>query len=292
MKLSTQFRHIRKGVLLFFVLTLLAGYSVHDAISHYTGMAFYAIPTAGCNYGASFTQSCHGASSNTTVIHIFTPDKIYAGTTDTFRISVSNPDSRDVAAGFDLDVNDTPGTANVTSLTAIPGTNTYVTTDTFFYDLSSLTQSAPQSFNGTDSAVWSFLVTVPDTPGTYQIYAAGNAVDGDSATADTEDHWNIIVDSFTVLPAPSIVTPSASGNVFQAYPNPATNEIFVNDGTLTDVGSYSLTDAAGRVVTSGNQIKIDGRHSIDVSKIAAGAYILNVQTRSGLSYTRSVVIRR
>ena len=287
MKLSTYFRHIRKGALLLFVLTLLAGYSVHDALSHYTGEDVPGTAEqGGCNAGGFI--SCHGSlADSTTVIRLFTPAKIIAGQTYKLTISVSNPNPEDVAAGFDVDI-DTPAI-----LDTVPGMNTFVTLpDTFNNTVEwSIAHSMPQVFKG-DSAVWSFLYTARPTPGVDTFYVAGNAVNGDSAVASDSDRWNDVVFYITVLPAPNIVTPSASGNVFQAYPNPATNEIFVNDGAAADVGSYTLTDAAGRVVVSGNQISLDGRHSIDVSGIAAGAYILNVQTRNGPSWVRRIVIQR
>ena len=163
----------------------------------------------------------------------------------------------------------------------------------FQYEAYDITHLKPQSFAPhTDSAVWSMLYTARPTAGIDTIYAAGNAVNGDSASPDITDHWDSAILYITVLPAPSIVTPSASGNVFQAYPNPASNQFFVNDGNAADVGSYTLTDAAGRVVTSGSEIPLDGKHRVDVSRIAAGAYMLHVQTWSGLSFTRSMVIQR
>ena len=107
MKLSTHFRHIRKGALLLFVLTLLAGYSVHDALSHYTGEDVPGTAQqGGCNVGGAV--SCHGSpAESTTGIHLFTPAKIIAGQTYKLTISVSNPNPEDVAAGFDVDI-DTP----------------------------------------------------------------------------------------------------------------------------------------------------------------------------------------
>jgi Secretion system C-terminal sorting domain len=289
MKLSTHFRQIRKGVLLFFVLTLLGGYCVHDALSHYTGGALVA---GYAELGSCGGPSCHGFSADpTTTIHLFTPAQIIAGQTYTLTLSVSNPNPEDVAAGFDVDINP-PAT-----LAAIPGTNTILTLpDSFAYPVVwSVSHSIPQSFNvngaNSDSAVWTFQYTARPTAGIDTIYLAGNAVNGDSANANDSDRWNAIVTYITVLPPQSIVTPASSGNLLQVYPNPASNEMFINDGNPNDAGSYTLTDAAGRVVLSGGQIPLDGRHSVDISRIAAGAYILNVQPRMGQAITRSIAIQ-
>ena len=280
------FRRFRKSLFVILPLALLAGYSVHDALSHYTGgvlVAGYALPGIGCGAGVG----CHDPfPDTTTVIHLSVPAQIIAGNTYTLQVSVSNPDPLDSSAGFDIDI-DTPATFDT-----IPGMNTILTFSPFTQagNLWSISHSVPQQFKG-DSAVWSFQYTARPTAGIDTLYLAGNAVDNDSATADSQDHWNQIV-AYINVQAASSVAPAPSINSFQAYPNPATNAIFVNDGNPSDAGSYTLTDAAGRVVLNGNQIPLDGKHSIDVSRIAAGAYMLNVRSRNGQSFSRSIVIQR
>jgi hypothetical protein len=284
------FRRIRKSFFLFLPLALLAGYSVHDAFSHYTGADVPGDAELGsCALGNPLP--CHaGPASSSTVIHLFTPSQILAGHTYIFRISVASLDTADHAAGFDVDV-DTPVT-----LDTIPGVNTFSTAP--FPGISdewSITHSVPQLFsaNGvnSDSAVWSFLYTAPDSPGVYPIYLAGNAVNGDSATADTEDHWNVAVQNITVL-ASDMVSPSSQSISVQVFPNPASNELFINDGSAAVDGAYTITDPAGRVMLYGRQLPLDGAHSIDISHLAAGAYLLSVQPRMGPSFSRCIVIRR
>ncbi len=290
MKRSTLFRHIRKGVFLFFALALIAGYSVHDVLSHYTGgaeIAEYPKLAQGCGQGLQ----CHGLNPDTsTHLHLFVPAKIYAGSTDTLRLSVSNSNKEDIEAGFDIDV-DTPA-----MFQAIPGTNTVVTVDTFFYFIWSIGHNKPQLFsaNGpkSDSAVWTFLYTPRSTAGMDTLYVAGNAVNGDSAYANDSDRWFDDTVFIKVLPALNSVAPSSPASSVQIYPNPASNEIFVNDGIPADAGTYTLTDPAGRVVLSGHPIPLDGNHSIDLSSVNAGAYILNVQPRNGQSFSRKIVVQR
>jgi hypothetical protein len=295
MKFPNLFRRIRKSLFVFLPLALLAGYAVHDALSHYRGLAFCAVPIQpqpGCSTGASPSDPCHGTTtSSSTVIHIFTPAQIFAGSTDTFRISVSNGAPIDVAAGFDIDV-DTPA-----MLDTVPGMHTFLTAALGFGPFgnwSDITQTKPQTWvGGSDSAVWTFLYTARPTAGFDTIYIDGIAVDGDSASsAPATDHWNQIDTIITVLPAPNIVTPSSSGNLLQVYPNPAANVLFINDGIPTDVGTYTVTDAAGRVVLRGRQIPLDGRQSIDISDIAAGAYVISIQPRMGQAITRRIAIQR
>jgi Secretion system C-terminal sorting domain len=279
------FRRIRKAFFLFLPLALLAGYSVHNAFSHYTGVDVPGDAELGsCALGNP--PPCHGATpSSSTLLHLFTPAQIFAGQTYRFQISVLNSDPMDIAAGFDVDV-DTPA-----MLDTIAGMNTFQTTPAQSLSTEfSITHSMPQTFKG-DSAVWSFLYTAPDSAGIYPIYLAGNAVDGDSATPDTSDHWNVAVQNITVLSSDG-VAPTSSPSALQIYPNPASNELFINDGILADEGSYTLTDPAGRVVLFGHQIPLGGNHSIDVSTLSAGAYILSVQPRNGQSFSRSIVIQR
>jgi hypothetical protein len=289
------FRRIRKSLFVVLPLALLAGYAVHDALSHYRGVAYCAVPLQqdpGCNATATPTDACHGAvPSPVTVIHVLMPDTIYAGNTYIVRISVANPDPIDVAAGFDVDI-DSPA-----MLDTVAGMITFLS-DSLppFLSWWDIHHTAPQSFtmNGpnSDSAVWSIQYTARPTPGFDTFYVDGNAVDGDSASPSIHDHWDSLTQIVTVLPAPSIVTPALSSNVLQVYPNPASNEIFINDGIPTYVGTYTLTDASGRVVLYGRQFPLDGSRSIDISSIAAGAYFLNVQPRMGRTFTRSVAIHR
>ncbi len=293
--LPNLFRHIRKSLFVFLPLALLAGYEINDALSHWRGVAYCAVPlqqTPGCNATATPSDGCHGPNpSSSTVIHLFLPDTIYAGNTYLLRISVSTRSPQDVAAGFDVDI-DSPA-----MLDTVPGFHTLLS-DSLppFLSYWDIHHTQPQSFtvNGTnsDSAIWSMLYTARPTAGFDTFYVDGNAVDGDSATADLADHWDSLTKIVTVLPAPSIVAPALSSNILLVYPNPASNEIFINDGILSDVGTYTLTDAAGRVVCYGRQIPLDGTRSLDISNIAAGAYVLSVQPRTGQTFSRSIAIDR
>ncbi len=286
------FRRIRKSLFVILPLALLAGYAVHDAYSHYDGVltAGYAAIPGGCGAGAPGT--CHGPEADaTTLIHLYTPSTIIAGNTYTLTFSVANPNPQDVAAGFDIDV-DTPA-----SLGMIPGTNTVISNpDTLFgTGLWSISHSIPQQFNvngaNSDSAVWSFQYTARPTAGVDILYLAGNAVNGDSAIAGDSDRWNQSVAYITVQAASSVAQTS-SASALQVYPNPASNELFINDGIPADEGSYTLTDAAGRVVLFGHHISLDGNHNIDVSTIGTGTYILSVQPRNGSSFSKSIVIQK
>jgi hypothetical protein len=289
MHYSILFRRISKSLFVFITLALLGGYAVHDAVSRYNGgllIAGYA-ELGGCGVGSQ----CHSAfADTTTVIHLYMPAKIFAGKTYQFTVSVSNTNPEDVAAGFDVDV-DTP-----VVLDTIAGMNTIaISPDTSFSTEWSITHSIPQWFyvNGanSDSAVWSFLYTAPSVPGTYPIYVAGNAVNGDSALANDSDRWNDITVNITVL-APDGVAPASPVSSVQVYPNPASNELFINDGIPSDVGSYALTDPAGRIVLSGRETPLDGNHSVDISSVSMGAYILSIETRDGHSFVRRIVVQR
>jgi hypothetical protein len=286
MNLSKLLRRTRKSFFVLLPLVLLAGYCVHDAASHYTGAAVQGTAElGGCDVGGTFTSPCHGGSSSSTIIHLLTPAEILAGHTYTIRVSVSNPSNPlDVAAGFDLDVN-APA-----MLDTVPGMHTQLT-HSFFFDDDAITHTQPQAFSG-DSAVWSLKYTARPTPGIDTIYIAANAVvAGDSANPDAGDRWDSITAYITVLPF-SGVAPATSQNAIQVYPNPASDVLFIDDAKPADVGSYTLTDPAGRVVRYGHELTLDGKHSVDISGTAAGAYILSVQTRSGQTFTRRVAVER
>ncbi len=279
------FRRVRKSLFVFLPLALVGGYSVHNAFSHYTGVDVPGDAELG-SCGLGNPVPCHSLTpSSSTVIHLYTPSQILAVHTYTFTISVSNSDTADQAAGFDVDV-DTPAV-----LDTLGGMNTFVTAPLSGVSTEwSITHSMPQEFTG-DSAVWSFSYTAPDSAGSYPIYLAGNAVNGDSATPDTEDHWNAITVNINVQAASGVAFPSPASSI-QVFPSPAVNDLFIDDGIPEDVGTYMLTDPAGRVVMNGRRIPLDGNHNVDLSSIAAGAYILSVQPRMGQSFSRRIVIQR
>ncbi len=210
MKFSIPFRTIRKSIFVLVTLALVGGYAVHDALSHYTGedVAGTASSFSGCG-----GPSCHAPfPDTTTVIHLFMPAKIVAGQTYTFMISVSNPDPNDVAAGFDVDAFSPIGLDTIANLHtgSVPPFEDFLP--------GSITHTMPQLFkaNGanSDSAVWSFLYTASPTPGIDTLYLAGNAVNGDSANADTADHWNRSV-AYLTEHAPSGVASATAASSIQ-----------------------------------------------------------------------------
>src|SRR5665213_4075591 len=185
MKFLSFFYRARKSVLLILPFLLLGSYALHEASARSAGITGQS--GIGCGgYG------CHGTQSTATVISISTDaTQIVAGQTYIFRLSVANPAEH--AAGCDISA-DNGATLRTDS------TGLYVD-----YSDGELTHRMPNPFANAsgkagDSAVWLFKYIAPTKVGTAHIYVAVNAVNDDTY-ADAGDHWNLAVDTLTVVVA-------------------------------------------------------------------------------------------
>lgn len=276
MKLSMPFRHIRKSLLLFIPLGLLAGYATHEAVAHYSGIIGYS--QIGCS-----GPSCHGFQSTNTVVSLYTnATQIEAGQTYVFKFSVANSLStpKEVAAG--CDISDSGGTLAVdgsgSGLVAAGG---------------ELTHNEPRDFTG-DSAVWQFKYTAPKTPGIAHIYAVGNAVIN-NALEDMNsqfDHWNGDTLTLYIVPLNGVNPVSnTSSNAITVYPNPSHGLATLSSEGLSGPAQIQVSDAAGRTVL--NETVIVGNETpLDFSSLPNGSYFMQVQPRNGQPFTRSIIIQK
>ena len=77
----------------------------------------------------------------------------------------------------------------------------------------------------------------------------------------------------------------------RTYPVPATTDITVMVGGSSAELSYSVLDAAGRIVASGSDRPADDRIRIDVSGLANGEYQLRLRQDDAIRYARVCVAR-
>ncbi|WP_304343135.1 reprolysin-like metallopeptidase [Chryseobacterium koreense] len=73
------------------------------------------------------------------------------------------------------------------------------------------------------------------------------------------------------------------------YPNPAANEVNVMLKNKSESASYSIYDHSGRIVAKGN-ISAEGK--INVSNLANGNYILNIELKNGEKITDKLMIKK
>jgi len=270
MKLLPVFRRTRIGVLLTLPLLLLGSYAIHEAGASSGGV--YKDSQSGCGgYG------CHGLKSSATVISISTSsNSIQAGQTYIFRLSVAN--STEAAAGCDISVDSG-------AKLAVDSTGLYLSYG------GELTHRTPRYFGYTDSAVWLFKYKAPSKPGVAHIYVAGNAVNG-NGTNDAGDHWNLAVDTLTVVAAAS-VTPKANPPVdVRIFPNPSTTgHLTLATSGISGPAQVTVSDAAGRIVL-GESMMLGTESPLDLSALPNGTYFVSLRTKDGPSFVRSIVIAR
>lgn len=76
---------------------------------------------------------------------------------------------------------------------------------------------------------------------------------------------------------------------FEIYPNPARNEVFVKLSAANNSGTYSLSDASGRLLKKG---RLDAETRIDVNSVKSGVYFITVNLADGTAKTEKVIIRK
>ncbi|MEZ5108373.1 MAG: GEVED domain-containing protein [Bacteroidia bacterium] len=82
-----------------------------------------------------------------------------------------------------------------------------------------------------------------------------------------------------------------SASALNVYPNPTAGMLNVEYTTEKGTAQVTVLDLSGRVVMTQTQPSVEGKNTmqLDLSKVAKGAYMLNVQTQSGNNQVRIVV---
>ncbi|MBV6453925.1 MAG: hypothetical protein FNNCIFGK_01162 [Bacteroidia bacterium] len=82
-----------------------------------------------------------------------------------------------------------------------------------------------------------------------------------------------------------------SASVLNVYPNPTAGMLNVEYTTEKGTAQVTVLDLSGRVVMTQTQPSVEGKNTmqLDLSRVAKGAYMLNVQTQSGNNQVRIVV---
>ena len=82
-----------------------------------------------------------------------------------------------------------------------------------------------------------------------------------------------------------------SASALNVYPNPTAGMLNVEYTTDKGTAQVTVLDLSGRVVMTQTQPSVEGKNTmqLDLSRVAKGAYMLNVQTQSGNNQVRIVV---
>lgn len=95
--------------------------------------------------------------------------------------------------------------------------------------------------------------------------------------------------SATFKNATSSIDPVAANVSMKLQPNPATNNVQLSISGVNGMVNYSLLDMSGRVISSA-RINAESVNSIDVSKLAKGAYFVRI-TNDKFSKVEKLIVR-
>lgn len=74
------------------------------------------------------------------------------------------------------------------------------------------------------------------------------------------------------------------------YPNPASSTLFVEfDGEFQGQVAFKVMDMTGKLVSVENVEAFNGQHSLNVSNLAKGMYVLNIESKQGRAIRKFIV---
>lgn len=226
---------------------------------------------SGCHTG--FTDNSQGGSVTITSSNL-TNWEYVPGTT--YNLTVTVAETGISTWGFAAEVLKSNGD-NAGTLTAGSGSH-ILTANVGGFSRRAVTQTAAGS--GANSKTYNFTWTAPATDvGAVTIYAVGNAANGNDAR--TGDH---------IYTATQVVNPATSSGIAEAnplkmdvnvYPNPATDLLNL-DYALPISGRVkaSIYTTDGRLVRNvfeSNQATGFNHKTVDISDLASGLYLINVE---------------
>ena len=235
---------------------VLGGYASYEATANPGGVI--GVSKTGCGGGGCHAQS---ASAATTVTIATQATQIVAGQTYSFSITIANASEN--AGGCDISVQ--KGKLALSTDLGLQLAN------------KELTQRGARSF-ASGSCSFTFKYTAPATAGTDNIFAAGNAVNGNGQN-DLNDHWNLTTYPITVVaagPTPTLSVPTslAFGSTPVGTPvtktltiqNTGTASLTINKYRLTGTSDFRFMDTATHTVANGSS----GNITIQYTPSAAG----------------------
>jgi len=238
--------------------------------------------------GEATCANCHGGGAGITTVSInatpqFTNNQFLPGQTYTISIDVTNASFSKFGFGCEI----------LNSSNANAGTIQNAGTGVGFAFAGAkknAIHTSPKS--GTGTANFTFEWTAP-TSGTATIYAAGNAVNGNSSdTGDKPGNTNQVLTAFgTAIPDNSINHVN-----FQLFPNPSAEAFTVQyELSLTSMVNITITDLNGKEIkTIVNENQENGIHEIKGSlptEIANGIYLLKFSVNGNIAAQRMLVKR-
>jgi len=160
----------------------------------------------------------------------------------------------------------------------------------------------------TPGEIYPVNIELPFTTYTWQaghkikIYVSGNHADrfdvnlqdggpmytgGTGNTANITIHHDATNQSKITFPGtnPTLAVTDETQESIEVYPNPAENELFINNSQ--EFKFYSIIDLSGRIVQSG---QLNGS-AIDVSSLSPSMYSISVINKDGDSYIQKFVIK-
>lgn len=116
-----------------------------------------------------------------------------------------------------------------------------------------------------------------NSAGIYTVFVKVTNNCGDNTYSDVINFW------------PTDISIKQNDSIAHIYPNPATDVIHINWGSLSaGMAIFSITDISGKKVYR-SEVKMDANAAINISNIRPGFYFLNVQTESGINTQKLLI---
>lgn len=240
--------------------------------------------------GEATCASCHGGGSGTTSVSIsatpaFASNQYTPGVTYTITITVTNSNYN--LFGFGCEILDASTNNNAGMMSAPLGGVQFINA---FNGRKNATHTSPQS--GTGSTSFQFLWVSPST-GTINMYATGNAVNGNGGT--TGDMVGSTMLSLT--PAPNAISEEQIHSSIQIFPNPASHFaiLHINYYNTPQKAKIELIDIKGNKIATLAYTQLEygenNFHWLIPENISSGIYFIQIYTDKPL-LSKSIIIQK
>ncbi|MBL7999452.1 MAG: hypothetical protein JNL32_12550 [Candidatus Kapabacteria bacterium] len=243
-----------------------------------TAPALYANPN-GQFFNKSGGCGCHNENITTATTTTVTPSRtnVPPGGKIDFVLSVQN--ATRPKAGFGIVVSNEAFTAPVGKFTH--GSDCHVISNQLVHNEGKVISGTPRE------ATWSFSWTAPATPGTYFVYAIGNAV-----TNAVSGDWRYITPLQINVGTSSAETDT--GDEMLAYPNPVFSQLTVPVPESWSGGTLSIHSTEGSMLyreeSIGNAVQWDTR-TPDGEFVPSGVYYIVLERAQRRRILRVSVVR-
>ena len=110
-----------------------------------------------------------------------------------------------------------------------------------------------------------------------------------TVTLTAEDEYgNVATCTFELTVESTFGVEDVLANAVSIYPNPARNVINITNGSAIGLDNATIYDVNGRLVQTIDLTNMTTEKSVDVSQLASGVYMVNIQGEGGNTIKRLI----